>query len=313
MGPSGSGKSSLLRCIAGLWNFSGKIRRPIKLGKNGIFYLPQKPYLPYGTLIDQIIYPNIVTDKDTSELVNFLRFANIEYLYKQRGFTEILKWDEILSPGEQQRLMFARLFFHNPLFAILDEATSALDSNNELNLYKKCSELGITLISVGHRESLKQFHQRLLNLNGDGTYVLSDIINEGTEEGVTDKWEIIESNKGTLQLFNTELFEEDLEVSKSPSFSARNFFSQLWRLWKLAHGQWCCSKNTGFLIIFVLTAVLSSVFLGLLPFTLRKLSDTIINKQVSDFWSWSLYALSGYFYGYLQHVKFVVIQLVIYP
>ncbi|KAJ7384684.1 ATP-binding cassette sub- D member 4 [Desmophyllum pertusum] len=87
-------------------------------------------------------------------------------------------WEDMLSPGEMQRLSFARLFFHRPLVALLDEATSALDVPSETRLYSVCKQLGITVVSVGHRKSLKLLHDYNLKLDGEGGWEFKKIKEE---------------------------------------------------------------------------------------------------------------------------------------
>ena len=84
-------------------------------------------------------------------------------------------WYDVLSPGEMQRLSFIRLLYHRPVMAFLDEATSAVDNDMEQALYRAAVDRRITLVSVGHRPSLRTFHQQSLHLNGDGTWILSRI------------------------------------------------------------------------------------------------------------------------------------------
>jgi vitamin B12/bleomycin/antimicrobial peptide transport system ATP-binding/permease protein len=163
-GPSGCGKSSLLRAIAGLWNAgSGKILRP-SLAQ--MLFLPQRPYMILGTLRDQLLYPNTDADVDDDRLRAVLNQVNLPDLeQRQGGFDTERDWAEVLSLGEQQRLIFARLLLNHPAYAILDEATSALDPQNEAHLYQQLQDSGITFLSVGHRESLNQYHQGVLDFS----------------------------------------------------------------------------------------------------------------------------------------------------
>ncbi|MDZ8081332.1 MAG: ABC transporter ATP-binding protein/permease [Nostoc sp. DcaGUA01] len=163
MGDSGCGKSSLLRALAGLWNSgTGVIVRP-KLEE--ILFLPQRPYMILGTLREQLIYPNAKVDLSDKELHQVLHRVNLSDLAERFGGFEVEQdWSDLLSLGEQQRLAFARLLITKPKYAILDEATSALDINNEEHLYSLLVETGITFISVGHRPTLKKYHQVIVNL-----------------------------------------------------------------------------------------------------------------------------------------------------
>ncbi|MEH2284999.1 MAG: ABC transporter ATP-binding protein/permease [Nostoc sp.] len=163
MGDSGCGKSSLLRALAGLWNSgTGIIVRP-ELEK--MLFLPQRPYMILGTLREQLIYPNAKVDLSDEELHQVLHRVNLSDLAERFGGFEIEQdWSDLLSLGEQQRLAFARLLVTKPRYAILDEATSALDINNEEHLYSLLLETGITFISVGHRSTLKKYHQVIINL-----------------------------------------------------------------------------------------------------------------------------------------------------
>jgi putative ATP-binding cassette transporter len=171
MGPSGAGKSSLLRAIGGLWTKgAGKIDRP-KL--DNMLFLPQRPYMPLGTLREQLLYPRTNSNVTDEELQSVLERVNLPDLAKRAGgFDTVLNWTDILSLGEQQRLAFARLLLSKPQYAILDEATSALDQQNEARLYKLLQETGTTYISVGHRPSLAQYHRNVLELTGDSTWNL---------------------------------------------------------------------------------------------------------------------------------------------
>ncbi len=165
VGRSGVGKSSLLRAIAGLWTRgSGIVQRP---PLDQIFFLPQKPYMLLGTLRDQLRYPRIQQDISGDALQRVLETVRLADLAdRMGGFDLELDWADILSLGEQQRLAFARLLVNRPGFAVLDEATSALDRENEVHLYGTLKALGIHYISVGHRSTLLDYHDCVLELQG---------------------------------------------------------------------------------------------------------------------------------------------------
>ncbi|MCG6533346.1 MAG: ABC transporter ATP-binding protein/permease [Syntrophales bacterium LBB04] len=165
VGQSGAGKSSLLRAIAGLWTQgAGEIDRP---PLKEVFFLPQKPYMFLGSLRDQLLYPNLQDQISEEALRPVLQQVNLADLPERVGGFDIkLDWADVLSLGEQQRLAFARLLINKPRFAVLDEATSALDLSNESHLYHTLQELGIHYISVGHRSSLLDYHQQVLEIQG---------------------------------------------------------------------------------------------------------------------------------------------------
>jgi putative ATP-binding cassette transporter len=172
VGESGCGKSSLLRAIAGLWtNGSGTVQRP---DTNQMLFLPQKPYMLLGNLRDQLVYPNNPGDISESEIVKALREVNLEDLPERLGGLDIEKdWPSVLSLGEQQRLAFARVLLTKPRYAILDEATSALDVANERRLYDLLDSMHIEYVSVGHRPSLLDYHQMVLELDTHGGWKAS--------------------------------------------------------------------------------------------------------------------------------------------
>ncbi len=171
VGPSGCGKSSLLRAIAGLWHSgSGTIHRP---DLDDILFLPQKPYMILGSLRDQLLYPHAHQDADDAALQAALEKVNLADLADRfGGFDAVEEWGAVLSLGEQQRLTFARILLNQPKFAILDEATSALDLANEAKLYNHLRHTGTTFVSVGHRESLHDYHQTTLELGEDHTWTI---------------------------------------------------------------------------------------------------------------------------------------------
>lgn len=225
MGASGSGKTSLLRAIAGLWRSGyGTIKRYVghrvegdqyrveddvsklqndkgngasvenaeSLGNGEVFFLPQRPYMVLGTLRQQLLYPmwsEVEVNVDTSngsfpfvskmdttkskvvrrpspndgELLDALEIVRLGHLMDRcDGLDSYVEWASVLSLGEQQRLAFARLLLSRPQLALMDESTSALDENNEVSLYTAVQEAGITIVSVGHRSSLRRFHKNIL-------------------------------------------------------------------------------------------------------------------------------------------------------
>jgi putative ATP-binding cassette transporter len=171
VGQSGAGKSSLLRAMAGLWNSgTGRLARP---ELEEMLFLPQRPYMILGSLRSQLLYPNSSSEVGEEKLRRVLASVNLADLPDRLGgFDADLDWAEILSLGEQQRLAFARLLLTEPPYAILDEATSALDLKNEQHLYQQLQATKTTFVSVGHRMSLLQYHQQVLELWGDGSWRL---------------------------------------------------------------------------------------------------------------------------------------------
>ena len=170
-GPSGCGKSSLLRAIAGLWDAgTGTILRP---PLKQMLFLPQRPYMILGTLRDQMLYPTMDESIEDSRLREILIQVNLPDLEQNYGgFDAEQNWAEVLSLGEQQRLIFARLLLNKPGYAMLDEATSALDPKNEAQLYQQLQDSGITFLSIGHRESLTEYHQSILDFTANQTWFL---------------------------------------------------------------------------------------------------------------------------------------------
>jgi putative ATP-binding cassette transporter len=174
-GASGSGKSTLLRAIAGIWPFgSGDIRR----SRDGrILFLPQKPYLPIGTLREVVSYPMPAGGLDDATLREALGAVGLPELAGR--LNEAGHWALQLSPGEQQRIAFARALVQKPDWLFLDEATSAVDEPTEARLYRLVRErlAGTTVFSVGHRETLRAFHSRqlLVRPNGSGRFSIVEV------------------------------------------------------------------------------------------------------------------------------------------
>jgi vitamin B12/bleomycin/antimicrobial peptide transport system ATP-binding/permease protein len=174
-GASGSGKSTLLRAVAGIWPFGrGEIRGP---RDRHVLFLPQKPYLPIGTLREVVSYPLPASGVDDVTLREALQAVGLRDLAER--LNESGHWSLRLSPGEQQRIAFARALVHKPDWLFLDEATSALDETTEARLYRLLREqlAGTTVFSVGHRATLRPFHSRqlLVRANGNGAASIVEV------------------------------------------------------------------------------------------------------------------------------------------
>jgi putative ATP-binding cassette transporter len=166
-GPSGAGKSTLIRAIAGIWPFGrGEIRVP--RGAR-LLVLPQKPYLPIGKLRDVVSYPRPAGGVDDATLREALEAVGLPGLAGR--LDKDGHWALQLSPGEQQRIAFARALVQKPEWLFLDEATSALDEATEARLYRLVRERlpGTALFSVGHRGTLRPFHAREFVVRPDGS------------------------------------------------------------------------------------------------------------------------------------------------
>ncbi len=173
-GKSGSGKTTLLRSLAELWPFtSGTLTRPC--GPNETMFLSQMPYVPLGDLRAVVSYPCEVGDIEDAELKAVLTRVALPHLIDR--LDEVQDWAKVLSPGEQQRIAFARILLTKPKAAFLDESTSALDEGLEMTLYQLVrTELPDTiLVSVSHRKTVEQHHNKELRLLGDGEWQLKDV------------------------------------------------------------------------------------------------------------------------------------------
>mmetsp|Transcript_86988 Transcript_86988/g.153813 ORF Transcript_86988/g.153813 Transcript_86988/m.153813 type:complete len:692 (-) Transcript_86988:17-2092(-) len=194
-GGNGCGKSSLFRVIRKLWPLvEGTITMP---DEKEIHFLTQVNFVPLGSLRDLVTYPwshkemldRGYTDDDVRQC---LRWAHVSPTIIQEGraqleFTDggvvvrpqlddVRDWQKDLSPGQKQRLAFARLFFHRPSFVVLDECTNGVSPDVEHDLYDRCTKLNLAVFSISHKIELKLFHERELHYNGDisGSWTMSE-------------------------------------------------------------------------------------------------------------------------------------------
>jgi vitamin B12/bleomycin/antimicrobial peptide transport system ATP-binding/permease protein len=175
VGESGTGKSTLVRAIAGLWPW-GDGRIEIAADAKMIF-LPQQPYVPLGTLRRAAAYPDASDSRSNEAITEALRSVGLEHL--QHRLDEEAPWHQLLSGGEKQRLGFARVLLHDPDIVVMDEATSALDPKSQdvlMALLVRWPKM-MTIVSIGHRPELESYHDRkiVLERRGDSTRLMSDV------------------------------------------------------------------------------------------------------------------------------------------
>jgi putative ATP-binding cassette transporter len=161
-GESGIGKSTFVRTLAGIWPYAeGEVTFP---AKQHIMFLPQKPYMPIGTLAEAILFPDKHQPELEKEIESVLRACHLEGLSSR--LNEVAPWSEQLSPGEQQRVAFARVLLHKPNWVFLDESTSMLDVANEKYLYQLLHDKlpHCSIVSIGHRPTLEAMHDHIIDV-----------------------------------------------------------------------------------------------------------------------------------------------------
>ena len=170
MGPSGCGKSTLMRTLAGIWPFGqGSVSIP---AEQKLLFLPQRSYLPLGTLRDSVLYPYKEDFAPDEKIRSVMELCKLEDLVDK--LDQVEDWSHVLSFGEQQRIAFVRAILQQPDWLFLDEATSAIDEITEAHLYQLLhSQLNATtIISVGHRNTLVNYHKRKLIIDDTGSWRL---------------------------------------------------------------------------------------------------------------------------------------------
>jgi putative ATP-binding cassette transporter len=171
-GPSGCGKSTLIRSLAGIWPFcQGTVFLP---GSSSIMFLPQKPYLPLGSLRNALCYPH-PDGYRPEDLKEVLEKCGLGHLASSLEKDD--NWSQVLSPGEQQRLAFSRVLLVKPDFIFLDEATASVDERSEAGLYKLLQRTlpDSAVTSIGHRGTLLAWHSEKLTFEGDAAWVKSEL------------------------------------------------------------------------------------------------------------------------------------------
>ena len=174
VGPSGCGKTSLLRMFSGLWSSASGVVASRGF-REGVIFVPQKPYVFSGSLREQLLYPDVELDLNQERMYSLLDSVSLSSVHQTLESSEaVIDWPRVLSVGEQQRIAFARVLLAKAKFVLLDESTSALDIPTERSVYQLLRDAGAGYVSVGHRSSLLPFHDSVLELDREGGWTLFD-------------------------------------------------------------------------------------------------------------------------------------------
>ena len=182
-GPTGSGKTTLFRTLAGVWpNFTGQVIKP---ANQYIMFLPQTPYFPIDTLRNVILYPHVTQTYSDEKLAEILRRCKLPQLVSK--LSQVNDWGKLLSVGEQQCLSIARAILHQPEWLFLDEATASMDTETEHHMYRLLQQTmpNTALISIGHRETLHEHHNLNLHIDKAGNWHLRTLGNPSNPNNKT--------------------------------------------------------------------------------------------------------------------------------
>jgi putative ATP-binding cassette transporter len=172
VGPSGCGKTSLLRMFSGLWTSATGVVASRGF-RDGVIFVPQKPYVFSGSLREQLLYPDVDLDLNQERMYTLLDSVSLSSIHQTLESSEaFIDWPRVLSVGEQQRIAFARVLLAKAKFVLLDESTSALDIPTERTVYQLLRDAGAGYVSVGHRSSLLPFHDSVLELDREGGWTM---------------------------------------------------------------------------------------------------------------------------------------------
>jgi ABC-type uncharacterized transport system fused permease/ATPase subunit len=180
-GENGAGKTSLFRVLRGLWPLAeGTITTPPAKSLKSFYFLSQVNFVPIGSLREVIIYPHTEedfkksgrTDEELWEILEWSHIRDLTVNGSKPNMNSVLDWQRDLSPGQKQRMAFARLLYHNPKYAVLDECTNGIQPDVEADLYNRCTKMDITVFSISHKLELKQMHDFELHYDGKGGYDL---------------------------------------------------------------------------------------------------------------------------------------------
>lgn len=191
LGSNGTGKTLIARIMAGLWPlYLGLLSKP---NDDDIMYLPQKTYFTAGNMRDQIIYPYsydemIEMGYNDDYLYHILREVKLEYLLEREGNFNVVKdWKDVLSGGEKQRMLIARILFKNPKFVVLDEATNAVSTDVEDYLFELLQRKKITFITLSHRPLLMKYHDYILELKDNTHWKFHDLSLDENLKSIDDE------------------------------------------------------------------------------------------------------------------------------